>query len=102
MTSTMIESLWAAGAGCGRPASGSPMPEAGSRPMTASVRLIRQQRQHPRAHDGRAQPSLVLRARAGDPPRQDLRALGHEGGQQLHVLVVDLLDLVRTELAHLA
>ena len=34
------------------------------------------------------------RARAGDPPRADLAALGDELAQRDEVLVVDLLDLV--------
>src|SRR3954468_20308626 len=44
----------------------------------------------------------MLGAGAGDPPRQNLPALGHERAQQLDVFVIDVVDLVRTELAHLA
>src|SRR5436190_23905113 len=43
----------------------------------------------------------MLRARAGNPPRQHLAALGDEAAQQLDVLVVDVVDLVRAELADL-
>src|SRR3954471_22815863 len=42
------------------------------------------------------------RAGAGDAPRQDLAALGHERPDQLDVLVVDVVDLVRAELADFA
>jgi len=37
-----------------------------------------------------------------DPARQDLGALRDELLQQLHVLVIDVVNLVRTELADLA
>src|SRR6186997_863600 len=63
------------------------------------IRRVRQQRQLPGAHDGHAQAALMLRARAGNPPRQHLAALGDEAAQQLDVLVVDVVDLVRAELA---
>src|SRR6187549_3049304 len=65
------------------------------------IRRVRQQCQLPRAHDGDAQSALMLRARAGNPPRQHLAALGDEAAQQLDVLVVDVVDLVRAELADL-
>src|SRR5947209_20565643 len=42
------------------------------------------------------------RAGARDAPRENLAALGHERPDQLHVLVVDVVDLVRAELADLA
>src|SRR5260221_13046660 len=67
-----------------------------------SVRHIRNQRDLPGALDGRLQLALVHGAGAGDAPRQNLAALGHEGSQQLDVLVVDVVDLVRAELADLA
>src|SRR5262245_47688995 len=41
-------------------------------------------------------------AGARNPARQDLGPLGHERQQQLRVLVVDVVDLVRAELADLA
>src|SRR4029079_11101228 len=44
----------------------------------------------------------MLRARPGNPARQDLAPLRHEAAEQLHVLVVDVVDLVRAELADLA
>src|SRR5262245_33841840 len=44
----------------------------------------------------------MLRAGAEHAPRQDLAALGRERPQQLDVLVVDVVDLVRAELADLA
>ena len=46
--------------------------------------------------------ALVLGAGSEHPPRQDLAPLGHEGAEQLDVLVVDVVDLVRAELADLA
>src|SRR5262245_6941250 len=66
------------------------------------IRHVRDQRDLSRAFDRRLEFSLVHRARARDPPRQDLAALGHERPDQLHVLVVDVVDLVRAELADLA
>jgi hypothetical protein len=66
------------------------------------VRRVRQQRELTRANDGDAQSALMLRARAGNPPRQHLAALGDKAAQQLDVLVVDVVDLVRAELADLA
>src|SRR6185503_17605893 len=78
-----------------------------SRRMTSmisfpSIRRVRQQRELPCTNDGHAQPALMLRARAGNPPRQHFAALGNEAAQQLDVLVVDVVDLVRAELADLA
>src|ERR671914_172589 len=66
------------------------------------VRCVREQRQLPRAHDRDTQRALMLRARARDAPRQHLAALRHEAAQQLDVLVVDVVDLVRAELADFA
>src|ERR1700742_5155362 len=43
----------------------------------------------------------MLGAGAGDAARQDLAALGYERADQLDVLVVDVVDLVRAELADL-
>src|SRR5438270_13988821 len=63
---------------------------------------VRNQRDLPRALDRGLQLALVHRARAGDPARQDLAALGDERPDQLHVLVIDIVDLVRAELADLA
>src|SRR6185436_16990612 len=63
---------------------------------------VRDERQLTRAHQRHAQLPLVQRAGARNAARQDLRALRHEGEQQLRVLVVDVVDLVRAELAHLA
>src|SRR5690349_7329440 len=65
------------------------------------LRRVRDQRQLTGAHDGRAQLPLVGRASTGDPAWQDLGAFGDERHQQLDVLVVDVVDLVRAELADL-
>ena len=43
----------------------------------------------------------MRRAHAGNAPRRDLAALGDERVQQPHVLVVDVVDLVDAEPAHL-
>jgi len=53
----------------------------------------------PRARNRGLQRTLMLGARARDPPRLDLAALGDEWRQQAHVLVVDVVNLVRAELA---
>src|SRR5258706_13007372 len=66
-----------------------------------SIRHIGNQRELARALDRRLQFALVHGAGAGDAARQDLAALGHERSQQLDVLVVDIVDLVRAELADL-
>src|SRR4051812_24898239 len=72
--------------------------------MTSIVllRRVRDQRQLPCPHDGGAQLALMQRAGARDAAWQDLGALGNERHQQLDVLVVDVVDLVRAELADLA
>src|SRR4051812_30655621 len=66
------------------------------------LRHIRNERDLAGALDRRLQLALVLGAGAGNAPRQDLAALRHERPDQLHVLVVDVVDLVRAELADLA
>src|SRR5438552_18506396 len=66
------------------------------------IRHVRNERNLTRAFDRNLQLPLVHRAGARDAPRQDLAAFGHERSQQLHVLVVDVVDLVRAELADLA
>src|SRR5207237_98483 len=67
-----------------------------------SVRHIRNERDLTRALDGRLQLPLMHGAGTGDAPRQNLAALGHEGTEQLDVLIVDVVDLVRAELADFA
>src|SRR5688572_31879320 len=66
------------------------------------LRGVRDERQLARPHDRRAQLALVHGARARDATRQDLGPLGDERHQELGVLVVDVVDLVRAELADLA
>src|SRR5690242_16512012 len=68
----------------------------------ASIGHVRDQGDLTRALDRRLQLPLMHRAGAGDAPREDLAALGHERADQLHVLVIDVVDLVRAELADLA
>src|SRR4051812_36921858 len=70
-----------------------------------SIDLLRDvwnQRQLARALDRRLQLALVRRARARNPARKNLAALRHEWSQQFHVLVVDIVDLVRAKLTDLA
>src|SRR6476646_9797164 len=63
---------------------------------------VRDERQLARAHQRHAELPLVQRTGTRDAARQNLRALRNKGEQQLGVLVVDVVDLVRAELAHLA
>src|SRR4051812_7880074 len=72
------------------------------RKFRSSIRHVRDERDLTGALDRRLQLALVHRAGPGDPARQDLAALGHERTNQLRVLVVDVVDLVRAELADLA
>src|SRR5215831_14726129 len=75
--------------------------------MVAMFRLlrvrrgVRQERQVPRALDGRGELALVARAVPADAPRDDLAALRQEDSQRLRVLVVDVELFVRAEAAHL-
>src|SRR5713101_7414034 len=66
------------------------------------LRHVRNQRDLTRALDGRLQFSLMHGARAGNPARQNLAALGNERPDDLHVFVIDVVDLVRAELADFA
>src|SRR5438045_8005032 len=66
------------------------------------LRHIRDERDLAGALDCRLQLALMFRAGPGNTPRQDLAALGDERPDQLDVLVVDVVDLVRAELADLA
>src|SRR5438552_8461418 len=65
-------------------------------------RRVRQQCHRPRPLDGVSELPLMARATPRDPSRDDLAALRHEPAQPAHVLVVDEIDLVRTELTDLA
>src|SRR4029453_3064129 len=77
----------------------------GLRPAGSLVRGLvrgeRQERDVPRPPDGQGQLALVLGAGAEHPARQDLPPLRDEAGEELHVLVVHVVDLVRAELADL-
>src|SRR5579872_2559237 len=70
--------------------------------MAPSLRHVRDEGNLARPLDGGLKLALVHRARTGNPPRQDLAALGDERRDELRVLVVDVVDLVRAELADLA
>src|SRR3954447_19727345 len=58
------------------------------------------QRELTRALDGHLQLALMERAGAGNPARLNLAALGQKRRQQPHVLVIDVVDLLRAELAY--
>src|SRR5882672_1217617 len=62
----------------------------------------RQECQDPRALHGFGDLRLVAGARAGDPPRHDLPAVGDESREPPVVLVIDALHLVEAELAELS
>src|ERR1019366_10206321 len=71
-------------------------------PRTARARLIGdvwQKREVARALDGGRQLALVESGRSADAARKDLRALGDESREKLHVLEVDVADLLDRELA---
>jgi hypothetical protein len=51
--------------------------------------------------DSGCQAALVRCAHAGETPRHDLAALGHELLQQPHVFVIDIVNFLDTELADL-
>src|SRR5690606_40871569 len=63
---------------------------------------VGQQREVTRALDSGAQLALVAGLGAGDARRDDLAVLADEVLQQIDVLVIDPLDLLRGEAAKLA
>src|SRR5450759_381014 len=63
------------------------------------VSNVRNQRELARARNRHLQGTLVLRAGARNPARLDLAPLRDEGRQQPDILVVDVIDLLRAELA---
>src|SRR5712671_1704719 len=63
---------------------------------------VRHQREIARPLDRHRELALVMGARSGDPRRDDLAVLTDEVLQQIDVLVVDPLDLLRGEAAELA
>src|SRR5258705_13046664 len=63
---------------------------------------VRHQREIARALDRRRELGLVMSAGSGDPRRNDLAVLADEVFEQIDVLVVDPLDLLRGETAELA
>src|SRR5271157_2420099 len=65
------------------------------------LRRERQQRDVARFLDGVGETPLVRRAHARDAARNDLPALRHKGVQHLHVLVIDVVDALHAEAAHL-
>src|SRR5882724_4428307 len=67
----------------------------------AAFRDVRQERHLTCALDGDGYLPLVPTARAGDAPGADLAPLRDVPAQLVHVLVVDLVDLVLAEEARL-
>src|ERR1041385_7186695 len=67
--------------------------------MNRSIRGERKQRRDARALDRVLKLALMQRAGPGDAARQDLPALRDELLQHLHVLVIDVLELLDAELA---
>src|SRR5215218_1784138 len=63
---------------------------------------VREQGHLPGVLDGGGDVALVLGAVAGDPAGADLAPVAHELAQQVDVLVVDVVLMVRAELAELA
>src|ERR1700683_1133235 len=76
-----------------------------SRSMTSMIRLLelrreRQQGDIARLLDGVGEPPLVRGADAGNAARDNLAALRHERVEQLHVLVIDVVDLLHAKPAN--
>src|SRR5437660_2681927 len=65
------------------------------------TRRERKQRDVARLLDRVGEPPLVRRAHARDAAGDDLAALGHKGVKHLHVLIVDVVDLIDAEPAYL-
>src|SRR5258708_18647456 len=63
---------------------------------------VRHQREIARTLDRRRELALVMSARSGDPRRNDLAVLADEVFEQIDVLVIDPLDLLRGKTAELA
>jgi hypothetical protein len=61
----------------------------------------RQQGDVPGLLDGASQTALVRGANAGEPPRDNLAALGNKALQQTDIAVGDRVDLLSAELADL-
>src|SRR5882724_7059389 len=59
-----------------------------------------QQRDIPRLLDGVGEPALVRRAYARNTSRDNLTPFGHKCVKQLHVLVIDVVNLLDAESAH--
>src|SRR5436190_12332779 len=64
------------------------------------TRRERKQRDVTRLLDRVGEPPLVRGAHARDAAGDDLAALGHEGVKHLHVLIVDVVDLLDAEPAN--
>src|SRR6266852_2152988 len=75
-----------------------------NRPPLQLVRLrrVREQSDRPGALEGGRERPLVPSARPGDSTREDLAAVAYESPQARDLLVVDVVDLLDAEAAHLA
>src|SRR5579864_1542498 len=76
-------------------------PAAEDQPPHSSARAERQQRNIARLLDGRGQPPLVRGAHAAQAAGHDLAAFGHKLREQTIVLVINGINLLHAELAHL-
>src|SRR5687768_6310523 len=69
-------------------------------PSAQSMRIgVRKQRQEARALDCGSQLALIVCLGSRQPGRRDLAVLADEIAQRIHVLVIDLLDLLDREAA---
>jgi hypothetical protein len=71
-------------------------------PPSDLVRSVGQERYVARTLDGFGQHALVRSARSTDATRQDFAALGNEALKELHILVINEVNLLATEAADLA
>src|SRR6188474_3480230 len=76
--------------------------ESGAAPARSVLIGVRQQREKPRALHRQRELTLVVRACARDPARDDLARLGDVALERRQILVIDLLDAFGGELAELA
>jgi hypothetical protein len=70
--------------------------------LAPALRHVWQQRELASTLHGASNLALVAAARAGDPARANLAAIGNEPPQSGNILVVNLLDLVTAVRARLA
>src|SRR4030042_6843934 len=67
----------------------------------ASILDVVQESHQPRSLDGRGQPALMKGAGPGDPAGRDLAPVRDVLAQDVHVLIVDVLEVPLTEPAEI-